>query len=341
MAFIVKVGTFTSNTSTGSQTISCIGFTPTGILFYAVAVTSETAAVDAIMSYGMTDGTRSKVAGWKTEDGTCQTDRVQTNSEIINLLNDNTCAVVYRASFTAFTCDGFTINITTNTDSAAYLINYMAFTGTTNLRVDEALVSSSPDTVTGFTPDVIIGMTAGQGSGNQGSQHSISSTIGWATRAGCSTQQWFLESFAGEDDRLCVGSQIRNDGFVGQRFNVTRSWQASLSSFDACGFTWAGSNADTFWWMAMELPAGIEAFVTTFTKSTTTPNVTQTLPNSTFTPQAYMLATGNNTSICGGAPVVDNRSPSPNRNRGTHHRAGCRQDRNRDRAAVREPPQPT
>jgi len=301
--FRVKAGGFTSNTGTGSQTIACVGFTPTAILFHAAKVTSESAAVDATVSMGITDGTRSKVIGRSIDDSVARTERIQDEQDIIMFQDQCGPTVDYRVAFTSFTCDGFNICITTNTDSGAYLIKYMAFGGTCNARVDQALVSASPYTGVGFQPDVLFAMSSGQGPGCLGILHSIH-THGWATRNGCATQQWHIDDFRGEDDALQVGGQLRDDGISGQRFNITRTWQMNISAFTACGFSWTGSDTDVFYYLAMKLPPCITAFVGNFQKATGTPCATQALPDSTFTPQAYMLSTNSKTTkTC--TPIAD------------------------------------
>jgi len=299
VVFRVKAGGFTTNTGTGTQTIACVGFTPTAVLYFADKVTTETAATDAFSTYGMTDGTRSKSIGTSIEDGdVCnRTERIQRESSILVFQNCCSCVVDFRTTFTSFNSDGFVICNVTNTDSAAYLIKYLAFGGTTNARVDQALVSGSPVVCQGFQPNVIYGMSSGQSAGAcLNSQHAIH-THGWAVRSGCATQQWHIDDFRGEDDAAQVGGQIRDDGFIGQRYNITRTWQMSLTTFDAGGFTWAGCNPDVFYYLIMELPTGICAFVGDFQKtSSTCMCVSQALPDSTFTPQAYMLSTNSKTT---------------------------------------------
>lgn len=300
MAFQTVVGSFTLNTGTGNQTISSVGLDPTGILFYAMKVTSESALIDYSMSYGMTDGTRSKVGGVSAEDGSTNTDRIQSSTQIINLMNELDGVAEVICTIVSLGTDQFVINVGTNTSSEAILVRYIAFGGTTNLRVDEASAQASPITGVGFQGNVIIAHCMGQGSGDQGSMHAISSIMGCAERFSGSTRQWWLPDFKGENDRVNSGGQIRDDAFVGQRYNGAITWSLTLTTFDSDGFTYGGTtNADIFHYMMIELPTGIEAFATTFQKATAGGPTTQALPDATGfgnNVEAYIVATDNHLS---------------------------------------------
>lgn len=298
MVFKVTVGSFVLNTGTGNQTISGLPVDPQAIIFMANKVTSETAAVDTSQSYGLTDGTRSKVGGVSTDDGATNTDRVQTETEIINLMNPTSGAVEVRCSLVSLGTAQFVINVGTNTSSEAILVRYVIYSGLVNVRVDQVNVDLSPVTSLTFQPNVLIAITTGQGPGDLTTQFCINSMIGCAERFSGSTRQWWLADFRGENDRLQVCGQVRDTAFIGQYFNAALSWELSLTSFDTNGFTWSGTDGvDVMYYLAMELPSGIEAFASTFQKATGTAPVTQALPDATgFTNnvQAYILATQSN-----------------------------------------------
>jgi len=297
--FEVKAGGFILNTGTGSQTVTGVGFLPTGVIVWAHKVTSETAAVDYSLSYGMSDGTRTKVGGQSALDGaTTPTDRVQDDSEIINLMDPSDGSVDVVCTMTSFNSDGFVINVGTNVSAEAILVKYLAFGGTVNLRVDQVLASASPVDTLSFQPNLLIAQNSGQLAGDLATQHAIASPFGVAERFSGSTRQWCLLDFKGEDDHTDAGGIMIDDRFTGQRFNTTDSWELSLTSFNTDGFTWTGSDGDVFWYMAMELPAGIEAFATTFQKLTGAGPITQAVPDATgFSElvQAYVLGTANHT----------------------------------------------
>ena len=297
MALQTKAGSFVLNTGVGNQTITGVGFQPTGILFFAVGSTVEgTSAVNARMSYGMTDGTNDCVSAVRAVDGGTTTDRVQDTSEIINLMNPSTATVDIIVTHVSMNSDGFVINVGTNTNSEAILVKYFAISGTTNLVVGQVLASASPVTGLGFQPNLLLSMNSGQGAGDLTSMHALYNVFGCAERFGGTTRQWRHVGFFGEDDRAQSSSSIQTDGFAGQVYNGSLTWSTSLTTFDTGGFTWAGSNTDQFCYMAIELPTGIEAFAGEFTKSVGGAPATQTLPDSTFTPQSYILCNGHDTS---------------------------------------------
>jgi len=270
------------------------------------SVTTESDAVNYSWGMGITDGTNERALAQRIDDGTTITDRLQDEAACYVLLGDGaSVATKLNITITSFNGDGWVQNIGTNSSSLAYLVRYIAIGGTTNLVVGQSLVSASPVTGLGFQPNLLFAMTSGQTAGSQNSIFSLSS-FGWAERFSASTRQWWNGNFTGEDDATDVNGSIFDDGFVGQVFNNVRTWTMSLTTFDTGGFTWAGSDGDVFYYMAIELPTGIEAFATTFQKSVTTPNVVQALPDSTFTPQAYMLATANYT--------IKNEDPTLDRN---------------------------
>jgi len=298
MVFETKAGSFVLNTGTGNQTITGVGFEPQGILFFATsAITEGTSAVNARWCYGMTDGTNDRVATAKAQDGSTVTDRFQDEAAIIQLQDPGSTTIDIQASHVSNNSDGFVINISINTNSEALLVKYFAMAGFLNIIVDDVLVDLSPVTGLGFQPNLLMVQCAGQGGGDIGSMHALSSCFGVAERFSGSTRQWRTVMFQGEDDRTQISDTILSDGFTGQVYNLGLTWDLSLTTFDTGGFTWAGTNGvDNMSYMAVELPSGIEAFAGIFTKSTASAPATQTLPDSTFTPQSYILCNGHDTS---------------------------------------------
>jgi len=296
MPLQTKAGSFVLNTATGNQTIAGVGFQPDGILFWATkAITEGTSAVDAIYSYGMTDGTNDRVATAKAEDGSTVTDRFQSELNVILLQNPTTDVRDIAVSHVSMNGDGFVINVGTNTNSEAVLVKYFAIAGVTNIVVADVDVDLSPVTGLGFQPNLLIVMCAGQAGGEIGSIHGLSN-FGCAERFSGTTRQWRNCMFQGEDDRVAISSTIVSDGFIGQVYNGTLNWSLSLTTFDTGGFTWTGTDGvDNMSYMAIELPSGIEAFAGVQAKSTASAPATQTLPNSTFTPQSYILCNGHDT----------------------------------------------
>jgi len=300
MVFQTKAGSFVLNTATGNQTISGVGFQPTGILFFSTGSTVEgTSAVDSRFSYGMTDGTTDHCATVTAEDGVAtHTERRSNITQILNMMNAASAVQDITVTHVSMNSDGFVINIGANINSEAILVKYFAIGGTTNLVVGESAANAPGLTVTGlgFQPNLLLAMNSGQVAGSQTSMHGLYNVFGCAERFSGSTRQWRHVGFFGEDDRAQSSSSVHSDGFTGQVYNGGLTWSISLATFDTGGFTWTGTNADGFQYMAIELPTGIEAFAGVQTKVTGAAPATQTLPNSTFTPQSYILCNGHDTT---------------------------------------------
>jgi len=298
MVLQTKAGSFVLNTGTGDQTISGVGFQPDGILFFATgSLTEGTSAVDSRFSYGMTDGTNDRTATAQAEDGVAtHTERFQNITNVIILLNAATAVSDILVSHVSMNSDGFVLNVGANINSEAILVKYFAIGGVTNIIVDSINVDLSPVTGLGFQPNLLMVMCAGQAGGTIGSMHALSSCFGVAERFSGTTRQWRNVMFMGEDDRAAISSTVVSDGFTGQVYNGTLNWSLSLTTFDTGGFTWAGTDGvDNMSYMAIELPTGIEAFAGVQTKVTGGAPATQTLPNSTFTPQSYIICNGHDT----------------------------------------------
>jgi len=298
MVFETKAGSFVLNTATGNQTISGVGFQPDAIVFWAVASTSEgTSAVDARFSYGMTDGTNDFCATATAEDGVAaHTERRSNITQIINIMNPANATEDITVTHVSMNGDGFIINVGVNTNSEAILVKYFALGGLTNVVVAEVDVDLSPVTGLSFQPNLLFAMCSGQASGSQTSMHALSACFGCAERFSGSTREWRHVMFFGEDDRAACSSSVVSDGFIGQVYNGTTSWELTLTAFTSDGFSWGGTDGvDGMVYMAIELPTGIEAFAAVQTKSTGGAPATQTLPDSTFTPQSYIICNGHDT----------------------------------------------
>jgi hypothetical protein len=157
----VKVGTFTKITTTGSQTVSGLGFQPKAIIFYWSRNTANaTAAAPRSQGVGFTDCTNQRAVAIAEDDnaGTSNAGRYRTESNVIVILSDGTPTVGSRATFTSCNSDGFTINWAVS-EASAYIINYIAIGGpdVTNVKAGTFTLAASTGiqniTGVGFQPD--------------------------------------------------------------------------------------------------------------------------------------------------------------------------------------------
>jgi hypothetical protein len=142
----VKVGSFAKITTTGSQTITGLGFQPKAIIFYWSRNTANaTAQVPRSQGVGFTDCTNQRAVAIAEDDnaGTSNAGRYRTESNVIVILSDGTPTVGSRATFTSCNSDGFTINWAVS-EARADIINYIAIGGpdVTNVKGRDIYFSS-------------------------------------------------------------------------------------------------------------------------------------------------------------------------------------------------------
>ena len=146
----VKVGTFTVNSGTGTQSISGVGFQPKAyILFYTKNDTADTNSTGrgSILSIGMTDGTNQfcMASGSEDNQGTTDVGRRGFSDAVLATHDAHADQLVEgEAGHVSMDSDGFTINITTEfTAPTNPIVSYIAFGGD-DLLVDVDTVDSRP-----------------------------------------------------------------------------------------------------------------------------------------------------------------------------------------------------
>jgi hypothetical protein len=157
----VKVGSFAKITTTGSQTISGLGFQPKAIIFYWSRNTANaTATAPRSQGVGFTDCTNQRAVAIAEDDNAASSNagRYRTESNVIVILSAGTPTVGSRATFTSCNTDGFTINWAVS-EARADIINYIAIGGSdvTNVKAGTFTLAASTGiqniTGVGFQPD--------------------------------------------------------------------------------------------------------------------------------------------------------------------------------------------
>jgi len=195
----------------------------------------------------------------------------------------------------SFDGDGFTLDFNGapfTTDASSFIVNYIAFGGSDfEAEVGDTLASASPVTGLAFQPDLVFTGTTGYATNNAGDENGIGVSFG----AFNSTDGWWDMRTGGVGDYNERDSRIRTSGCTGEVFNQGVTWEATSCTTTSDGFSWTGSDADRFFYLALDLPTGVLNEIGTFTKTTAAAPVTQTLPELGFTPEIYGLATGSKT----------------------------------------------
>lgn len=162
--FLVKKGTFTKTTTTGSQTITGIGFLPKAVIFWWTRQTAFGEVVHVQVGYGFAtnySGTNQNCGtAFASNDGagSSNTGRRRSETYCIILLSSGAPALGAQASVTAFDNDGFVLNWQTN-EARADIIHFVALGGSdlTNARAGSFNLATGTGTQdvagVGFQPD--------------------------------------------------------------------------------------------------------------------------------------------------------------------------------------------
>ena len=283
MALSSFVGNFTTNTVTGNQAITGVGFTPKIVLFFP---TLNTAA-------GLTDGfsagfgagissTNRRCIGFKSQDGVTTTnpDSRQDNTKCFTLLDPNT-GVLAAADLVSLDADGFTVNITT-APASGRLVGYLALGGDDMSNVGSgqflgsASVGNQAVTGVGFQPDCVIFFTMADDNAPPSDRVNTEGVMGFATSSTARgvTQLWdrngqtTSETSNYQRTVRCISAMTNADAIF---------YEADFVSFDADGFTvnWitAGDGARYIHYVAFK---GGQYFAGSFNSQTATGNFSVT-----------------------------------------------------------------
>jgi hypothetical protein len=255
--------------TTGTQDITISGFgTCIGAIFdMNVGDTDNTVQTTDRSSIGFCDGTRQAVSAVGSGNGntTTETARLERDNAVIVDLSGNQ-SIAGLAVFDSFITDGVRINVTTA--SANRFCNVTLIGGdATNVYVNysPALGTSAGNTVistVGFEPDLVQASCTGLGAVNSVAAHSII-TRGIAVNDGADAN--FMRGAFDQSgiSTTNTGSYVSNVYSIGQFFNNTLGWGASIGSYTSNGFTVTtntDSNDDIFAYIAIK-------FADTFVKA--------------------------------------------------------------------------
>ena len=159
----VKVGSFAKITTTGTQTISGLGFQPKAIIFFwSRNTTNATAAAPRSQGIGFTDCTNQRAIAVAEDDnaGTSNAGTYETENNVIVILSNGNPTVGSRATFTSCNAGGFTINWAAS-EARADIINYIAIGGpdVTDVKAGTftlLLETGYQDITVGFQPNFVM-----------------------------------------------------------------------------------------------------------------------------------------------------------------------------------------
>ena len=165
MALSSKVGTFTTNTVTGNQAITGVGFQPKIVFIFATQKTAAGASVDMSLCFGVGVSSTSRAYKAVADRDAQTTTEANTRSSNAGLFAIKTTSsptvLTAAADLVTLDSDGFTFNLTTAPGTGIFM-GYLALGGTdianvaTGVFNERTGTGSQAVTGVGFQPDAIL-----------------------------------------------------------------------------------------------------------------------------------------------------------------------------------------
>ncbi len=285
----VKSGTFVTPAS-GSTVISVTdkGTNPKAILIWGTwANADDVNRANAEQWWGVSDGVNHRALMANAESNAVINTQRNNSATACLLIEDPADDSIDVVATAAMNVNDVTINYSVFT--AGFVVHYEIFGGADcQAAVQQFAANTSPHTGVGFQPTLLLMGT----SGNlipAASIHAYQS-FGAVADNGVSIDQWALFSYFGDNDLDTIGSALAS-GFSAGQYDVDfANWTMTITSIDADGFTWTGTNADDVICLCLDM-GNSAVDVGTFTKATGAAPVDQDLPDLGFIPQFYHLST--------------------------------------------------
>ncbi len=244
-ALKVFTGVFDKPTSTGSQAITGVGFTPKILLcWYGGATSDDTWENFCRAGFGAATSPTNRYACGDAAEEDLTTSNTQTTRSALHCISiaDPDGTIEGEADLTSFDADGFTLDWDT-ANSKAYKIHYLALGGDDEIEAAKILsfvtsTSTGQQSVTGagFRPDAVIAFYNTRISATEDTQHAQGG-FGMGLYDGIKHNGWqrfLLDASATESH----ARGFDNDGFLEGTTNIPSEDQASIGlSFDDDGFT--------------------------------------------------------------------------------------------------------
>lgn len=295
----LAVGSFAVNTSTGTQAVTGVGFTPKALVFFKSGSASTSGTWDSHIhqAVGFTSGpTESYSLSGASQDavGTSNTGR-RIAAKALTFIDYDGATIIGEADLSSFDADGFTLDWT-DAPTTADEVGFVAVGGT-NVQA-KAVNWTSPTstgnhavTGVGFTPDVVLHVA-----GHDGAAGIPSSSGGHRFAWGAmddSGNQWTHAVFAQDGQSTSnTGRYQRTDKCISEiTGNGTIEEEAEFVSMDADGFTTNFTTAfnGAFAYISLCL-SGISATVGNFAKTTNAAPASQSITGVGFKPGAVLLS---------------------------------------------------
>ncbi len=289
----VKAGSFTTNTATGNQAVTGLGFLPKLILFFSAAATAEDSGQsDLNPFFGAAKSSTKRWCASAHDDDTLATANTckgfRSNKCIVSAQPTDT--TLMEADFVSMDSDGFTINWTT-APAASRVVYFLAIAGDdvdVEVGIFDSLTTTGSQAITGvgFAP---VGLIVANGTINtaEGYVGDLVYTIGFGSSGRNTVNAISCDDAAITSDT--EGSQVASSICRRHQFTVTK--EASLTSLDSDGFTlnWSTNSAATAtrWGYVAIGGANVRCYAALDVEPTSTGNFSKT--GLGFSPQAILF----------------------------------------------------
>ena len=296
----VVTGTFTtpaSPTSTFDVTHPRLGDNKVkGLILWTSGVTTEDSAQGGwVSNMGIWAGSAMRSISQFSQDGlavaSANTGRERWTDRILNQYDDSGATAENVATVVGSIAGGFRLNFSAATSGRR--VHYIAFAGEdVEAAIGSATVSSGTAGGHGFDIEFCWMMTFCDANGDPAENFGTQSFGCWND----TIEQAYWSSYLGNEsaDQATQSAAMSDDGSIGQVFQGSLTWELAVTSSGNESFSWTGSNADGFDYLAVNL-AGIRTKISQFAKSTATAPVDQTLASLGFVPQCYGLMSAQRT----------------------------------------------
>lgn len=241
-------GTFASNTSTGNQSVTGLGFQPDIVFLFATLQTVGGVANNN-SQYGF--GVMTASAQWactvkgQNSQATMNNSRAFSNARCLILPNTTTNTLFQEMSFVSMDSGGFTVNIDT-AGGSAILIGYLAIKGgqwKVGTETQKTSTGTKSTTGVGFTPKGLI-LASVCDTQTSGTADSSRLCVGFSTGASNNVSLW-----TGDTDNVAdaIADTIMSDSkciVMATEGTPTTNAEANIDSLDGDGFTLNWTTAD-------------------------------------------------------------------------------------------------
>lgn len=245
MSFHAKKGTFAASTGTGTQAVTGVGFQPSVVIFWSVALTAAGSGAGAYHSFGVGVSSSSQWAFSYNDDDavtTTEANRISTDTKCIVFASSG-AVLDCQGALSSLDADGFTIDWgASGAPATAVLIHYLALGGTdltgvkTGIVTGPASTGSQAITGVGFQPDLVL-MATSLNTSTGALAASANLAIGFATSSSARVSS-AIRSRDAQTTSDVASLQVENkilSGLLSNSAGVSGTYD--LTSMDADGFT--------------------------------------------------------------------------------------------------------